>query len=69
MFARMKSAANTREGPVKVLRRAFRMLIRDATTLRASAPVKARDRKGRRAPEAMIKEWLEEEESQERRTD
>ena len=45
------------------------MLIRDATTLRASAPVKARDRKGRRAPEAMIKEWLEEEESQERRTD
>jgi hypothetical protein len=59
MFARMKSAANTREvlpGPVKVLRRVFRMLIRDATTLRASAPVKARDRKGRRAPEAMIKE-------------
>jgi len=36
------------------------MLIREAATPRASAPVNARERRGRWAPEAMIKECEEE---------
>lgn len=58
-FARTKSVAIIREvlpGPVNEFRRTFRMLIREAVMLRASAAVKAIDRRGRRAPEAMIKE-------------
>lgn len=58
-FTRTNSVAIILEvlpGPVKVFRKAFRMLIREAVILTASAAVKAMDLRGRRAPEAMFKE-------------
>jgi hypothetical protein len=57
-FARTKSAATIRDvlpGPVKVFRRASRILSREPVTLRTSATVNAIDFSGRRAPEAMAK--------------
>ena len=57
-FARTKSVAIIRDvlpGPVKVFRRAPRILSREPVTLRTSATVNARDFSGRRAPEAMAK--------------
>jgi hypothetical protein len=58
-FARTNNVATIREvlpGPVKVFRRMVRILRREAVTLRASAIVKVIDLRGRRVPEAMIKE-------------
>ena len=57
-FARTKSVAIIQDvlpGPVKVFRRACRILIREPVTLSTSATVNARDFSGRRAPEAMVK--------------
>ena len=56
-FARTNSVAIIRDvlpGPVKVFRRAPRILSREPVTLRTSATVKAIDFSGRRAPEAMV---------------